>query len=327
MATIGLVMLIACANVANLLLVRADGRQQELAIRAALGAGWRRIVKELLIESLILGMIGGLIGTGLAYGGLRLLVSVGPANLPRLSEISIDGRALLFTFAISVFSALLFGLIPALKYAGPRISTAMRSAGRTASLSRERHRVRNILVVAQVAMALVLLISAGLMIRTLAALRTVDPGFTHPEQLQTMRIAIPQPIVPEPELVREPERVLRMQRDILDKLTAIPGVRDAAFTMSMPMEGIPPNWDTVGFEDKPDPPGDAPVRLFQFVSPGLFRAIGAKVIAGREYTWSDIDSNRPVAMISENFAREVYGSAGAALGKRTRARQGRRDAK
>lgn len=312
MATIGLVMLIACANVANLLLVRADSRQQELAIRAALGAGWKRIVKELMIESLILGIIGGTIGTALAYVGLRLLASIGPANLPRLNEISIDGRALLFTFAISILSALLFGLIPAIKYAGPRIATAMRSAGRTASLSRERHRARNILVVAQVAMALVLLISAGLMIRTLAALRTVDPGFTHPEQLQTMRVSIPRSLVP------EPDRVLRMQRDILDKLTAVPGVTEAAFAASMPMEGIPPAWDTVSFEDKPDPPGDAPVRFFQFVSPGLFHAMGTKLAAGREFTWSDIDPKRPVVLISENLAREVYGSPAAALGKRIR---------
>lgn len=195
MATIGIVMLIACANVANLLLVRADSRQHELAIRASLGAGRGRIVRELLIESLLLGLVGGALGTGLAYEGLRLLVAIGPANLPRLSEISLDDRAFGFTLILSLLSSLLFGSIPALKYAGPRILLALRSASRTASANRDRHHFRDFLVVAQVAMALMLLMSAGLMIRTFQALRTVNPGFTHAEHLQTMRIAIPASLV------------------------------------------------------------------------------------------------------------------------------------
>jgi predicted permease len=156
MGTIGLVMVIACANVANLMLVRAEARQQELAVRAALGADWTRIVRGLLVESVMLGLMGGAIGVGLAYAGVRFLVAIGPANLPRLDEISIDARTLGFTLVLSVLSGLLFGLIPALKYAGPRPSLALRSAGRTISVSRERHRARNLLVVGQVAMALVL---------------------------------------------------------------------------------------------------------------------------------------------------------------------------
>src|SRR5580704_7956645 len=198
MATIGLVMLIACANVTNLFLVRVEGRQQELAVRAALGAGWGRIVRGLLVESVMLGLIGGVIGVGLAYAGVRFLAIFGPANLPRLSEISIEGRTLGFTFVISVLSGLLFGLIPALKYAGRRTSLELRSAGRTSSASRERHRVRNLLVIGQIAMALVLLVSAGLMIRTFRALRTVDPGFTDARHLQLMRINIPESLVGEP---------------------------------------------------------------------------------------------------------------------------------
>src|SRR6516162_3234520 len=141
MATIGVVMLIACANVANLLLVRAEARQQELAIRAALGAGWSRIVRDLLTESILLALIGGALGIGLAYEGLRFLVAIGPGNLPRLNEISLDGRALAFTFAISVISGLLFGFLPAFKYAGRRIAVG----GRSHSASRERHRTRNLL--------------------------------------------------------------------------------------------------------------------------------------------------------------------------------------
>src|SRR4029077_17821901 len=166
MGTIGLVMLIACANVSNLMLVRAEARQQELAVSAALGACWTRIVRGLLVESAMLGLLGGAIGVGLAYAGVRFLVTIGPPNLPRLTKISIDARTLGFTFVLSALSGLLFGLIPALKYAGAGNISSLQSAGRTISVGRERHRARNLLVVGQVAMALVLLMSAGLMIRT-----------------------------------------------------------------------------------------------------------------------------------------------------------------
>ena len=199
MGTIGLVMLIACANVTNLLLVRVESRQQELAVRAALGAGWAAHHPWTLVESVMLGLLGGIVGVGLAYAGVRFLAAIGPANLPRLSEISIDARTLGFAFFLSVLSGLLFGLVPALKYAGPRASLELRSAGRTISVSRERHRARNLLVVGQVAMALVLLVSAGLMIRTFQALRAVDPGFTDAQHLQVMRISIPDSLVPEAE--------------------------------------------------------------------------------------------------------------------------------
>ena len=313
MGTIGIVMLIACANVANLLLVRAEARQQELAIRAAVGAGWGRIVREMLLESVLLGLMGGALGIGLAYEGLRLLVAVGPANLPRLSEISLDARALVFTVILSLLSGLLFGLIPALKYAGPRVSVALRSAGRTSSASRERHRARNVLVVAQVAMALVLLVSAGLMIRTFQALRTVEPGFTRAEHLQTMRISIP------PSLVPEPQRVTRIQNDIADRLAAIPGVTSVGFASAMPMEGIEPNWDAIVAEGKSYPADQIPpLRLFKNVSPGYFQTAGTRVVAGRELTWTDLYGIRTRALVSENLARELWGTPSAAVGKRFR---------
>jgi predicted permease len=313
MGTIGIVMLIACANVANLLLVRAEARQQELAIRAALGAGWGRIVRELLLESVLLGLMGGALGIGLAYEGLRLLVVIGPANLPRLSEISLDARALAFTVVVSLLSGLLFGLIPALKYAGPRASAALRSAGRTSSVSRERHRARNVLVVAQVAMALVLLVSAGLMIRTFQALRTVEPGFTHAERLQTMRISIP------PSLVAEPQRVTRIQNNIADKLAAIPGVTSVGFTSAMPMEGFEPNWDSIVAEGKTYRDDEIPpLRLFKNVSPRFFQTAGTRVVAGRELTWTDVYGLRRGALVSENLARELWGQPSAAVGKRIR---------
>ena len=192
MATIGIVLLVACANVATLLLVRAEGRQQELAVRASLGAGRGRIVRGLLLESLLLALISGVVGVALAYGGLRVLVAMGPANLPRLSEISLDVRSLAFALAVSVACGLLFGLLPAFRHGGPRVWNALRGGGRTATGSRERHRARSVLVVTQVALALVLLVSSGLMIRTSLALRSVEPGFTDPASIQTVRISIPE---------------------------------------------------------------------------------------------------------------------------------------
>ena len=181
MATVGMVLLIACANVANLLLVRAEGRQHELAIRAALGAGWGRIARELLVESLTLGAIGGVVALALAYGALAVLKSLAPANLPRIDEISIGPAVLAFTAVVALLSSALFGMIPVVKYAGPQLGTALRAGGRSVSESRDRHRARSVLVVIQVALALVLLISSGLMIRTFQQLRNVDPGFSQPQ--------------------------------------------------------------------------------------------------------------------------------------------------
>ena len=313
MGTIGLVMLIACANVTNLLLVRVESRQQELAVRAALGAGWGRIVGGLLVESVMLGLMGGVAGMSLAYAGVRFLTDLGPANLPRLSEISIDARTLGFTLVISVLSGLLFGLIPAFKYARPRASLELRSAGRTISASRERHRARNLLVVSQVAMALVLLVSAGLMIRTFEALRTVEPGFTDGRHLQVMRISIPGLLIP------EADRVARTQNEILDKLSAIPGVNSAGFVSEMPMEGFDSEWDCIFAQDKTYPDGVMPpLRLYKHISPGSLRTAGTRLIAGREFTWNEVYGLRPVVMISENLAREIWGSPSAAIGKQLR---------
>src|SRR6185437_9976401 len=208
MGTIGLVMLIACTNVANLLLVRADARQQELAVRVALGAGRARIVRELLVESLLLGLFGCMVGTVVAAAGLRLLLSIGPASLPRLSEIGLDASSLAFALILAVFSGLFFGSIPALKYARMRAIAALRAGGRTSSLSRERQRGRSALVIAQVAMALVLLVSAVLMVRTFAALRNVDPGYSDPAHIQTLRVAIP------PLLIADRVMVTRTQNNI-----------------------------------------------------------------------------------------------------------------
>ncbi len=312
MGTIALVMFIACANVTNLLLVRAEARQHELALRAALGAGVARIIRGLLVESVMLGLMGGALGVVVAYAGLRLLVAVGPANLPRLHEISLDLRTFGFTLLLSVLSGLLLGLAPAFRYAGPRISSALRSAGRTASVSRERHRARNVLVVVQVAITLVLLVSAGLMIRTAQALRTVEPGFTGAEHLQTVRIAIPSSLIPEPQLV------IRTQNNLADKLKSIPGVTSVGFASEVPMEAGPPDWDNIFPEGKTYPGDVAPLRRFENVSPGFLHTTGARLIAGRELTWTDLYDLRPMVMISENLAREFWGTPSAAVGKRLR---------
>ena len=312
MGTIGLVLLIACANVANLLLVRAEGRQQELAIRAALGAGWGRLAREMLLESLLLGLIGGVLGLGLTYMALRALVAAGPATLPRLNEIGIDPIVLAFTFVVSVMAGLLFGLIPVIKYAGPHIAVSLRGGGRALSHSRERHRARNVLVVAQIALALVLLVGSGLMIRTFQKLRSVQPGFTQPEQVQLLRISIPEA------QVSQPEQVMRMQNAILDKLAAIPGVQSVAFANGAPLEGFNSN-DVLWAQDKTYAPGQIPpIRRFRFMSPGYLQTLGTPLIAGRDFTWTELYGLRNVAIVSENLARELWGSPTAALGKRIR---------
>jgi predicted permease len=161
LGTVGLVLLIACANVANLFLVRTDARQQELALRTALGADRKRLSRELLLESVTLGILGGLLGLALAYGGIRLLVAIGPESLPRLNEIGIDSTVLLFTFCISLFSGVLFGLFPLFKYGRMSLTAALKEGGRGGSEGRERHRARGFLVVVQIALALVLLWAPG----------------------------------------------------------------------------------------------------------------------------------------------------------------------
>jgi hypothetical protein len=215
MGTISMVLLIACANVANLLLVRTQSRQQELAVRASLGASRRRIAAGLFVECILLGLAGGVAGIALAYAALRLLVRIGPSNLPRLNELAIDVRTLSFALCASVFSGVLFSLMPVLKGAGHVAVTALRGAGRTLSQSKERHRASNVLVVAQVALALILLISSGLMIRTFQAMTNVEPGFTKPESIQLFRISLPV------SQLRQPEQVVRMQ--VATNLLRFPG--------------------------------------------------------------------------------------------------------
>jgi predicted permease len=242
MGTIGMVLLIACANIANLLLVRTEGRQQELAIRAALGAGRGRLAVELFAESLTLAAVGGVLGLGLARAALQLLVKLAPAGLPRLGEIGIDLPVLLFALAISLVSGLLFGSLPVVRYAGSRLAQTLRGGGRTASQSRERHRARNVLVVVQVALALVLLVSSGLMIRTSRALLRVQPGFTNPAELQTLQISLPNASVPD-------ERVATVQEELVREIAAVPGVTGIGLSSTLPMDGNF-SFDPIAAEDR-----------------------------------------------------------------------------
>ncbi len=314
MGSIAVVLLIACANVANLLLVRVEGRRQELAVRSALGAGRGRIALELLYESALLGFVGSLIGLALAYGALRALVAIAPTGLPRINEIGIDIPVLLFTLGLALMVSLLIGLVPVARYAGRGLNATLREGGRSQSQGRERHRTRKALVVVQVALALVLLICSGLMIRTFVALMHVSPGFVDPASLQTFRFVIPEAQIPD----TQRERVVHMQQDILDKLATLPGVTSVSFSSAIPMDGSSSN-DLLFAQDRVYKEGELPpIRRFVNISPGFFATMGTRIVAGRDLTWIDTYDKRPVGIISENFAREYWHDANSALGKRIR---------
>jgi predicted permease len=313
MATIGMVLLIVCANVANLMLVRSESRRQEFSVRTALGARRADIVREVLVESLVLSLIGGTLGVALAYAGLTVVVATAPTTLPRVEDISLDPHVVAFAIAVSLFSSMLFGALPAMKHAAQHGAPIV-GAVRGASTSRERQRTRNVLVVVQVALALVLLVGSGLMIRTFVALINVEAGFAPTADVQTARVWVP------PTQVRDAERVTRIQHEILDKVAVLPGVKAAAFASAVPMEGpLRVSLGPVYIEGKDYASGTTPpVRRMKWVSPGYFNAIGTRMIAGRDITWSDIDGSAQVAIVSENFAREVWGSPAAALGRHIR---------
>jgi predicted permease len=311
MGTVAMVLAIACANVANLLLARADGRRQELAVRAALGAGWGRLARELLLESTALGVAGGALGLGLAYAALRVLAASDLAHLPRMQEISIDLPVVAFTVGVSLLAGLLFGLIPVFQCARPQFVSGFRSAGRSLTASRERHRARGILVAAQTALAVVLLVGSGLMIRTFQALHRVDPGFSAPSELETARIGIPTA------QVQDADRVARMEEAILRSIEAIPGVRKAGAINVLPLEGGGTN--PIYVEDRAPAEGKLPpIRRIKFMAPGTLSAFGGRMVAGRDLTWDDVHRKAPVSLISENMARELWREPGAAIGKRLR---------
>jgi predicted permease len=310
LGTVGLVLLVACANVANLFLVRAEARQQELAIRLALGAEARQVAWQLMSESLMVALIGGALGTALAYGGIQLLVYLQPAQLPRLNEITLDPVVLLFTLGISLIAGLLFGAIPIVKYARPHMASALKDSSRGSSEGRERHRARNSLVVAQVALAAVLLVASGLMVRTFLAIRDVPPGFTKPEQVLTMRITIPSAVM------KDLAQVALTHEQIVEKIASIGGVESVGVSSSVTMDGDSSN-DPIWVEDFPKFDGAIPpLRRHKYVGAGYAETMGNPLRAGRTITWRDVHDTAPVAMISENLAREYWKEPAAAIGKR-----------
>jgi predicted permease len=310
MGGIGIVLLIACANVGNLLLVRTEGRRHELALRAALGASRGRIAAQLLCESAIIGLLGSIFGLGLASAALRFLVALAPSGLPRISDIGVNLPVLLFTLGIALFTSLFFGLIPVAKHTGVRAS--LPEGCRTVGLSRERHRARNLLVTMQVALALVLLICSGLMIRTFRVLTRINPGFVRPAEIQTFRISIQQSDVP------DDASVPHIEQQIQDKLATIPGVSSVGFSSAVPMDGDN-RLDNVFAADHTYAQGALPpLRHLLFISPGYLQTLGIPLIAGRDLSWTDTYNKVPVALISENFAREYWHTPVEALEKRIR---------
>jgi putative ABC transport system permease protein len=312
MATIAIVLLIACANIANLLLVRAEGRTQELAVRAALGAGPGRLAREMLVESLLLGLLGGAGALGLALVALKLILSITPARLPRLELIAVDASSMAFTFVLSVAAGLTIGAIPVLKRRRVGLAEVLRGGGRNASSGRDRNVTRNALTIVQVALAVVLLIGSGLMIRTYRSMRHVQPGFTNPGTLQTMRIAIPR------DVAADDARLLVLQQNLVEALASLPGVSSVSLMDGLPMTGFS-SQDPIFASDHSYAANTIPsLRYFIRAAPGTFRALGTPLAAGREYEWADLHQKRSVVLISENFAREYWGSAAAAIGKRIR---------
>jgi predicted permease len=310
MGGIGLVFLIACANVANLLLVRTDSRQHELALRAALGASRRRIAVLLLCESVIIGLLGTIVGLALAFAGLRFLIAFAPQGLPRISDIGINLPVLVFTLAVALFSSLLFGLIQVVKFAN--ISAFLSPSNRTLTPSRERYRVRNFFVIVQVALAVVLLVFSGLMIRTFRALTRVNPGFASPSELQTFRIAIP------PSAVADDRTVVRAEQQIQSKIAAVQGASAVAFSSAVPLQGDH-RLDNVFAADHRYAEGALPpLRHLLFISPGFFQTLGIPFRAGRDITWTETFNRVPVALVSENLARELWHTPAQALGKHIR---------
>jgi len=311
LAAVGVVLLVACGNVANLFLVRAEGRHQELAVRAALGASRGRIARALLSESVLLALAGGLLGLSLAQAAIGLLRAIAPAELPRVDDIGIDWLVLLFTVAVSLSSGALCGALAVIRFGKPSFA-ALKEGGRSAGDAPGRRRTRDALVVAQMALALTLLIVSGLMIRTFLAMREVHPGFTRAEEVQTFVLAIPE------SLVGDPQQAVRIFEGVAGQLARVPGVTSVGLSSSITMDGED-NTNYAAIEEFPDPEGSmVKLRRFKSIGPGYFETMGNRLAAGRAITWQDIYEQRPVVIVSEPLAREYWGEPARAIGKRLR---------
>ncbi|HKC62235.1 MAG TPA: ABC transporter permease, partial [Pyrinomonadaceae bacterium] len=308
LGAVGFVLLIACANVANLLLAKAAGRQKEIAIRTALGASRRRIVQQLLTESAILGLLGGAVGLLLSYVSILWLRSFSAAKIPRLNEINIDGRVLVFTLIVSLLTALIFGLAPALYGSKLDLTEALKEGGRSGTGGERRNRFRNLLVVSEVALALVLSIAAGLMMRSFLRLQNVNPGF-NPENVATLEIELPE------NNYNGKEQQAALHQQLLLRIASIPGAQATATVDNLPFSGNENN-TTFTIEGKPIPPAAERSRAFlRTISPDYFRAMGIPLSRGRFFTEDDRADTQAVAIINEEAARRYFPGEDA-LGKR-----------
>jgi putative ABC transport system permease protein len=295
---VGFVLLIACANVANLLLARAATRRQEMAVRLALGAGRGRLARQLLTESVLLALAGGAAGLLLATWGAQLLLRFAPDNLPRLGEVDLDGRALAFTALASLATGLIFGLAPALHASRSEVNDALRESGRTGAGARGQ-RLRNAFVVAEIALALALLAGAGLALRSFWRLQAVDPGF-NPDGVLTMRMLLP--FTTHPQIS---ERAAFF-RQVLERLRALPGVESAGAVSRIPM-APGNNSGAITGENLAVGPSDPQIEAeMRWASPAYFQTMGIALLRGRDFNDADAVGALPVAIVDENFARRFY---------------------
>ena len=311
LGAVGIVLVIAWANVANLFLVRGEGRRQEVAVRAALGATRSQIGRRTFIESMLLGLLGGIAGLGVALGGVRLLISMGPESLPRLNEISLDPTVIAFTLATTLLSGLVFGLVTTVRLDGLNIVPQLKEGGRGGGAGKVRHRVTNALVVAQMALVLIVLAGSGLMIRSFQALRNVDPGFSNPGEVLTFRVTIPTA-----EVGNEAEVAVAYE-EVWGRLEEMPGVTSVGASSQLTTDVAGSNYSELLVEDFPLPVGEfAPLRRFKYITEDYFEAMQIPVLAGRPIAWSDIHDGTPVAVVTENFARQYWGDPAGAIGRR-----------
>ncbi len=299
LAAVGFVLLIACANVSNLLLARAAARQKEMAVRLALGAPRARLLRQLLTESLLLSLMGGVAGLALAYWSIRAFAGFSPANVPRADEIRLDSLALLFTFGATTLAGVLFGLIPALHASKPDVQNALKEGGRGAGAGAGRHRTRSLLVVAEVALSLLLLIGAGLMIRTFISFQRVNPGI-RTDHLLTMKLALPYA------KYREPQQQAAFFQQAMERIKALPGVQSVGAVSDLPLSGEGGVY-TFTIEGRPSTSTqDDPVAVWRAVNPDYFRTMGMQLRRGREFTERDQPGAPEPVIINETLARRFW---------------------
>jgi putative ABC transport system permease protein len=299
LGAVGFVLVIACANVANLLLARSTVREKEISIRMALGASRQRLIRQLLTESVLLGVVGGAVGLALAYWTVRLLVAVSPPGVPRIDEVSVDGRVLAFTLGIAVLTGLVFGLVPAFQTTKPDLNQSLKEGGRDSRAGAGTHRLRSGLVVAEVALALMLLIGAGLLFRSFGELNHVDPGF-NPANLLTVNINLP------PGRYSEPEQIRLFYRQLFERLGALPGVKAVSGASSLPLGGRYTDSSFI-IEGRPIPPPDeVPAVWYSAIAPDYFNTMGMRLLEGREFNETDQGDSSRVVIINETMARRHW---------------------